>query len=785
MRNLFTLVLGGVFAGIAVHAQFTPIEVTPDSYTYDAVVEQDALKAEAIGATTATVDAGAANTLNTFYEQGYNLDAPLTGVPPAGSTIVSETYPDHSFTLPVSYSESNALLVDTNTPNGTLTFTSPATVTGLSFLTTSGNGSPTIAYTLHHADGTSESGTFVAPDWFGGADIAVTVNGRVNVISAGYQAVDSGNPRLYSVDVPVSNSASPVSRIDFTAMQTNNAHALIMAVSGETQPGAGFSPLPVTGFTQDIVVEATAYHLPTSLGATTASVDAGAGNTAFTFYEIGYNTATNALTTGIPAAGTLLTNISAADHVYQLPATYLDNNVVLVDAMTSGRFTVESPRAYSGLSFLTAAGHGATVVSYMVNHADGHVQFGSITSPDWYNGENPAWIANGRVNVANGSLDAVNANNPRLYSVDIVLENSTSPVTSVDLIFESGADDAHALFFALSGVTGAGVPTVVAQPADVTIHQGTTAELSVTATGTAPLNYQWQKLTGGEWINLGNSATVSGANAATLEFNNTAFSDEGTYRAVVSNASGTTESFEGTLAVLSSATDVVAYFDVVDLTGGTTPVLEPALAAIDDTTSKYLNYGLDGDQSAPFLGPVGVIVTPSTGADGSGTIVNALRVYAANDAVDRDPINFTLEGSNDGTTYTLITSNSLALPARRNPAGEILDPLTQSLDEVRFSNSLPFKTYRVLFHDLKNNTAANSVQVGEIELLGVAAGKITALTVSRDANTVTITSSQPGTLQSTTELRPTGTQWTTEGPINGSATVNTTGARKFYRVLVQ
>ena len=51
------------------------------------------------------------------------------------------------------------------------------------------------------------------------------------------------------------------------------------------------------------------------------------------------------------------------------------------------------------------------------------------------------------------------------------------------------------------------------------------AQFSVTATGTAPLTYQWKK----------NGSDVNGANGATLTLNNVSTNDSGDYAVVVSN----------------------------------------------------------------------------------------------------------------------------------------------------------------------------------------------------------------------------------------------------------
>ena len=62
---------------------------------------------------------------------------------------------------------------------------------------------------------------------------------------------------------------------------------------------------------------------------------------------------------------------------------------------------------------------------------------------------------------------------------------------------------------------------------------------TVTATGTAPLNYQWQK--GGEY---------AGATAASYTIPNYSYSHAGTYRVVVSNNYGSATSNAANLGIL-------------------------------------------------------------------------------------------------------------------------------------------------------------------------------------------------------------------------------------------
>lgn len=143
-----------------------------------------------------------------------------------------------------------------------------------------------------------------------------------------------------------------------------------------------------------------------------------------------------------------------------------------------------------------------------------------------------------------------------------------------------------------------------------------------------------------------------------------------------------------------------------DGNSGTPPSGEIVDHAIDNVGQKYLNF-LD-------LGS-GFAVAPSMGS----TVVTGIRLWTANDAVDRDPASFLLEGSSslDGT-WAFIAQGALSLPDGRNAGGST--PLTGSFfQEVSFDNAAGYAAYRLTFPTLKNAANANSMQIAEVELLGV------------------------------------------------------------------
>ncbi len=90
-------------------------------------------------------------------------------------------------------------------------------------------------------------------------------------------------------------------------------------------------------------------------------------------------------------------------------------------------------------------------------------------------------------------------------------------------------------------------PVVTTQPASRMDCVGTTEAFTVTAAGTAPLTYHWQK--GG--VDLINGGNVSAADSTTLTLTNLQQSDSGDYRVVVTNSVGSAISQAATLTVLS------------------------------------------------------------------------------------------------------------------------------------------------------------------------------------------------------------------------------------------
>jgi hypothetical protein len=91
-------------------------------------------------------------------------------------------------------------------------------------------------------------------------------------------------------------------------------------------------------------------------------------------------------------------------------------------------------------------------------------------------------------------------------------------------------------------LNGFGQPVITTQPQDQTNYVGTTATLTVVATRTGSVFYQWQKFSTG-------FADLAGHTNAVLSLTNVQTNDAADYRVVVTDATGTTNSAAAHLSV--------------------------------------------------------------------------------------------------------------------------------------------------------------------------------------------------------------------------------------------
>ncbi len=125
--------------------------------------------------------------------------------------------------------------------------------------------------------------------------------------------------------------------------------------------------------------------------------------------------------------------------------------------------------------------------------------------------------------------------------------------------------------------------------------------------------------------------------------------------------------------------------------GSSAPANEEVFRAIDNNVNtKYLNFAGAGS---------GIQITPNFGS----SVITGISLTSANDAPSRDPTTYLLRGSNDGISWTTISSG--AVPA-----------FTARFQQrvVSFGNSTTYTEYQLTFPTIVSGAI---MQVAEIELL--------------------------------------------------------------------
>jgi hypothetical protein len=207
---------------------------------------------------------------------------------------------------------------------------------------------------------------------------------------------------------------------------------------------------------------------------------------------------------------------------------------------------------------------------------------------------------------------------------------TTDSLAKFDVVVSNIAGSQTSTIANLTVNAAAVAPTITTQPANQSVNVGQTATFSATATGTAPLSYQWQK----------NSANISGATASGYTTPATAITDNGAkFDLIVSNTAGSQTSTIATLTVNAANTstiNVVTYHYDNLRTGQNLneTILTPA--NVNSTTFGKLGaFTVDGlvDAQPLYLSAVAI---PSVGTK------NVLYVATEHDSVyafDTDSVN--------------------------------------------------------------------------------------------------------------------------------------------------
>lgn len=304
-------------------------------------------------------------------------------------------------------------------------------------------------------------------------------------------------------------------------------------------------------------------------------------------------------------------------------------------------------------------------------------------------------------------------------------------------------------------------PSITSQPAAQTVTAGAMATFSVTATGTAPLSYQWRK----------NGTAISGATGSSYQTPATTTADSGaTFSVVVSNSAGSATSNNATLTVQAAVAPTISSQPV------SKSVLEGQTAAFSVTASGSAPLGyqwrkngvnIGGATNASYTTPATVLADNGAtfsvvvnNAAGSVTSSNAtLTVNPAPPTITSQPQSITVNAG-DSASFSVVAMGSAPLAYQWRKGGIAVSGATASTYAIPSTGTGDAGTYDVVVTNGAGGVtsaavtlainAAVSISVSPVSVsMQVGGSQPLSASIAGTANTSTSWSSSGGTLTGT------------------------------------
>ena len=204
-------------------------------------------------------------------------------------------------------------------------------------------------------------------------------------------------------------------------------------------------------------------------------------------------------------------------------------------------------------------------------------------------------------------------------------------------------------------------PTISAQPASVTVNDQATATFSVTATGSAPLAYQW----------LANGTAIVGATGSTYSISAASLASSGTrFTVTVSNSAGSVTSTAATLTVQAVAPTISAQPINVSVNQGGRANFSVAARGSAPLAYQWLSNGAPIVGATSSVYSISPVLIGSSGASFTVTVSNVAGTITSTPAtltvlgvvpptISVQPSNVTVS---DGSTATFSVTASGGMP---------------------------------------------------------------------------------------------------------------------------
>lgn len=286
-------------------------------------------------------------------------------------------------------------------------------------------------------------------------------------------------------------------------------------------------------------------------------------------------------------------------------------------------------------------------------------------------------------------------------------------LASLSLFTACGGSGASSSSSSDSGST-ASAPTITTQPASVSVAAGGMASFSVTASGTAPLAYQWRKA----------GTAIAGATSATVSLSAVSASDAGSYDVVVSNTAGSVTSSAATLTVTTASGAVAPTITTQPLSqsvavGGSVSLT----VAASGTAPLSYQWSKDGAAIANATAATYTVASATTASAGSYTV----RISNAAGSVTSSPATLTVTtASGSSALSAAVTTSAQAFLATLSSTQQASVQLSWDLAAGRKWSNLP-----------AGMSARNGISLGSLSAAQrTAANNLIAAALSTTGNTL-------------------------------------------------